>query len=423
MPSSVPVCRRLMPLAVAFALALSATAAGAQQFTYSDKANQELAKRLNIPVYFTVPSSAYATLPAQIKTSDRLILFKHPDANGADVGLRVMVAKRDGLARRLGKSGLLQTGDLMLTFRAEWGGAGAYPDVQMGISHTGIAYIKDGVLHNLDNPMDEVYLGKGYRSDLTSEHYRTLSLIHIIRPRGLTDQQRANLYEWITRLAGSASKVYPKEIAFNSDYNAPKFRSGRPLTFVQQLGQIALGQDPPGKVDMYCSEFAWSVLSLRDCDPKATGDLFKGSSVPSCVKPPMTPMPATGSIIGSLGSGKAGLADGPLMVINTLGLPADAKRKLIHSVFLENPAGLAKLSSGHQAVAKQFQSDFSKLETYYLGMSGGTVLEKAQASYISFRFGNAIPQNYSPTSYLINTLLAPNNPNRTMDYVATVLIE
>ena len=68
--------------------------------------------------------------------------------------MRLVVAKRAGLAKRLAKSGLVQTGDLLLTFRAEWGGVGAYPNVQMGISHTGVAYVKDGVVRNIDNPLD-----------------------------------------------------------------------------------------------------------------------------------------------------------------------------------------------------------------------------------------------------------------------------
>ena len=135
-------------------------------------------------------------------------------------------------------------------------------------------------------------------------------------------------------------------------------------------------------------------------------------------------MLATGDAVGSKSnSSYSGLADGPLLVIDKLSLPWAEKMKLIHAVFAENPAGLAKMSIGHQTVAKQFQSDFSKLETYYLGKSGGTALQRMQASYISYRFRNGIPQNYSPTSFLINTLLAPDNKNRTMDYVATILIE
>ena len=277
------------------AAAMSAGPARAKDFAFDEKTSQEMARRLKIPVYFALPNSARAALPKSIETPDRLIDFKHPDAKGRDVGLRLVVAKRAGLAQRLGKSGLVETGDLLLTFRAEWGGAGGYPNVQMGISHTGVAYIKNGVLHNIDNPLNAEYLGA--RGELNSEHYRTLSFIHVIRPRNLTDAQRANLLEWTSRLAASSGRVYPKQISFNQDYNAPKFKRGKSLEFVKHLGQIALGQNPPGTVDMFCSEFAWSLLSLRDCDPAKAADAFKGSRIPSCVREPMKPMSATGDYI------------------------------------------------------------------------------------------------------------------------------
>ncbi len=76
---------------------------------------------------------------------------------------------------------------MLLTFRSEWGGAGAYPNIQMGVSHAGIAYIKNGAVRHLDNPLSEEYLGSGMQGDLTSEHYRTLNFMHVIRPRKLTD--------------------------------------------------------------------------------------------------------------------------------------------------------------------------------------------------------------------------------------------
>jgi hypothetical protein len=122
---------RLAAVAVccaAIGVLLSPRASLAKDFTFNEKVNQDMAKKLKIPVYFAVPASARATLPKDIKTTDRLIDFKHPDAAKAagDVGLRLVVAKRSGLAKRLGKSGLVQTGDILLTFRTEWGGAGAY---------------------------------------------------------------------------------------------------------------------------------------------------------------------------------------------------------------------------------------------------------------------------------------------------------
>jgi hypothetical protein len=414
-------CVRFVLALATAGLALTATAARSKDFTFDEKTNKEIANRIKIPVYFAVPASARAPLPKSIETSDRLVDFKHPDAKGGDVGLRLVVAKRAGLAQRLGKSGLLQTGDLLLTFRAEWGGAGAYPNVQMGISHTGIAYIKDGVLHNLDNPLNAEYLGA--RGELNSEHYRTLSFIHVIRPRNLTDAQRANLLEWTSRLAASSGRVYPKQIAFNQDYNAPKFKRGRSPEFVKHLGQIALGQNPPGTVDMFCSEFVWSLLSLRDCDPSKTADSFKGSRVPSCVKEPMKPMSATGDYVTRRGRHSySGLTEGPLLVVDSLKLPAEEKQKLLHAVFVDNPNGLAKLSAGHKTLAQSMKPKFAPLEKYYLGVGGpwGPTME---ARMVSIAFNRGIPDNYSPTSFLINTLLPANNVNRTMDYVATIMIE
>jgi hypothetical protein len=368
-------------------------------------------------VYFAVPDNARVKLPS-IETPDRLVDFRHPDAikAKADVGLRLVVTKRAGLAQRLAKSGLVQTGDLLLTFRAEWGGVGAYPNVQMGISHTGVAYVKDGVVHNIDNPLDQEYLGPGYTAVLTSSHYRTLQLIHIVRPRNLTDAQRKNLVEWATRLNKLAPRIYPGKIAFNQDYNDPKYKRGRPLDFVKHVGQVALGQNPPGKVAMYCSEFAWSLLALRDCDPSTSAEAFKGSGVPSCIKPVMRPMRATGT------ASYTGLGDGPLTVIQALNLPEAEREKMVHAIFVADPKGFSRMSVGHRELAKEMQPKFAKLETYYKSAAGKAWFG-LKARVLSAAISSTIPENYSPTSFLINTLLARTNANRTMDYVATIYIE
>ncbi|WP_072370168.1 hypothetical protein [Hyphomicrobium sp. NDB2Meth4] len=409
--------------AVACTLSGSLTAVGAE-FTYNEKTNADLAKKLNIPVYFAVPKSAWAPLPKSFNTSDKLVEFKHPDGVNAkgDVGLRLIVAKRSGLAARLGKSGLVQTGDILLTFRTEWGGAGAYPNIQMGISHTGFGYVdKGGTLRNLDNPLDGEYVGRG---DLTSEHYRTLNFLHIIRPRDLTDTQKANLLAWATRLNASAGKVYPSQISFNQDYNAPKYKPGSNLDFVKQFGQIALGQGHSGKpLDMYCSEFVFALLSLRDCDPAKDGEAFKGSRVPACIKMPMQPMKATGNVLPTHGrSTYSGLADGPMLVIDQMDLSDEARKPLLESIFVENPAGMSKMSVGHRKVAEEMQPRFERLKSYYVGMTG-RMWQNWRARLIGTGFNWAgIAENYSPTSYLINTLLPENNNRRTMDYVATVVI-
>jgi hypothetical protein len=261
-------------------------------------------------------------------------------------------------------------------------------------------------------------------ADLTSAHYKDLKFIHVIRPRGLTDPERANIVAWATRLNSSAGKVYPGQIKFNDDYNAPKFKPNHSLNFVQHLGQIALGQSPSGVLDLYCSEFAWALLSLRDCDPATTAEQFKSVRVPSCVTPPMRPLVATGDNVPTAKrSSRIGLADGPLTVIEGLKIPPATRDALLESVFVENPAGLKKMSEGHRKVAEEMQPRFEKLEDYYLGISSSSALKRLTARVSRGAFNVVVPQNYSPTSYLLNTMLPPDNVNRSMDYVATIVIE
>ncbi len=397
----------------------------AAEFTFNEKVNQDIAKKLNIPVYFAVPSSARATLPRTFNTTDKLVELKHPDAkdNAADIGLRLIVAKRSGFGARMAKSGLIRTGDILLTFRPEWGGGGTYPNLQMGVSHTGIAYVRNGVVYQLDNPMDAEHIGKQLKGDFTGDHYRNLKFLHVIRPRNLTDEERANILAWTTRLGDGARKIYPKQISFNTDYNAPKYSPGKPLQFVKTVAQNALGQSGAASTDMYCSEFVWSILALRKCDPKTTASSFNGQSVPSCVSMPMTPMKATGNFVSRRSNASyAGLADGPLLVIDALKLPKAERNTLLESVFVANPAKAASMSPGHREVATSMQPKFAPLERYYKAVAEGG-FHRIQAYFIGNAFRNAMPDNYSPTSYLINTLLPSGNSNRTMDYVATVMFE
>lgn len=393
------------------------------EFTFSEKSNAEMARRLNIPVYFAVPPSARAELPAPINTTDRLIDFKHPDAKGGEVGLRLVVTKRAGMPRRMAQAGLIQTGDILLTFRPEWGGAGAYPNVQMGVSHAGLAYVRDGVAYQLDNPMDAVYLGTNFRGDFANEHYRGLKFMHVIRPRSLTEAQRDSIAAWATRLNANARKIYPSQIAFNQDYNAPKYKSGQPLDFVVKVAQAAIGKPTSGKTDLFCSEFVWSVLALRNCDPSGNAADFSGNTVPSCVSPIMSPLRVTGSYMTRRGrSSDAGLADGPLIVIDSLKLEPAKREETIAAVFAEDPAKVTGMSGGHRKLAQDLSPKFAPLQQYYKGAASGG-LQRVSAWYVSSQFRRAIPDNYSPTSFLVNTLLPANNSTRAMDYVATIVLE
>lgn len=392
-------------------------------FTSSDRSNAEWAKRLGIPIYFAVPGTARAELPPSFATTDRLVDFRHPEAKGKDVGLRLVVTKRAGMGRRLAQSGLLQTGDIVLTFRPEWGGAGAYPNIQMGVSHAGLIYVKNGVAHQLDNPMDATYLGPNFTGDFNNEHYRTLSYLHVIRPRSLTEAQREAIAAWATRLNAGARKSYPTQISFNQNYNAPKYASGKPLSFVHRLGQIALGQTAPDKIDLYCSEFVWSVLALRDCDPSGNAEDFKGTKVPSCVKPVMEPLRVVGAYpVRRSNSSDIGLADGPLVVVQALDLPAAERDTLLGSIFVENAAKKGKMSVGHRKLAEELSPKYAPLQSYYKDAATGG-LKRMNAWFVASQFRRNVPDNYSPTSFVINTLLPFSSSTRTMDYVATLVLE
>jgi len=95
---------------------------------------------------------------------------------------------------------------------------------------------------------------------------------------------------------------------------------------------------------------------------------------------------------------------------------------MVKSVFTENPKLAARMSVGHREVAKQNAASFAKLERYYRSALGGG-FSGFKARVMSTVIGRSIRENYSPTAYLINTLLPPNSSNRTMDYVATIVIQ
>ncbi len=126
--------------------------AAKKDFTFSEKANDRLAKKLNIPIYFAVPSSTRAAAPkdrSRPPTSWSTSSTRTPSRPAATQAFVSWSRRAPACRRASAKSGIVQTGDLLLTFRAEWGGAGAYPNVQMGISHTGVAYMKDGKVYNI----------------------------------------------------------------------------------------------------------------------------------------------------------------------------------------------------------------------------------------------------------------------------------
>src|SRR5262245_53790246 len=71
---------RLAAMVFALAGALTVGSLDAAEFKFDAKTNADIAKKLRIPVYFTVPDTARLELPTSINTSDKLVDFHHPDA-------------------------------------------------------------------------------------------------------------------------------------------------------------------------------------------------------------------------------------------------------------------------------------------------------------------------------------------------------
>jgi hypothetical protein len=82
----------------------------------------------------------------------------------------------------------------------------------------------------------------------------------------------------------------------------------------------------------------------------------------------------------------------------------------LRNVFIENRSAISRLGAGHRQVVETMNPKFASLE-------------KSEARQVSNDFQRSLVENCAPASFLINTLLPKDNANRTMDYVATILLE
>jgi len=94
----------------------------------------------------------------------------------------------------------------------------------------------------------------------------------------------------------------------------------------------------------------------------------------------------------------------------------------LRNVFIENRSAISRLGAGHRQVVETMNPKFASLEKYYLGTQSKGPLS-SEARQVSNDFQRSLVENCAPASFLINTLLPKDNANRTMDYVATILLE
>lgn len=368
-----------------------------------------------VPFYFAVTEDSHLNVASDflkkipvknIDTNKVYLKGKHyPD--GSKSGRRLAFAE-------LVKKGVIQTGDIVLSFRPTWEKTVPYSHLQMGVSHVGLAYVENGQVKNLDMPLDSEYNGLNVSSGFDSKHYLETPHIHIIRPRYFSEAKKSNFLAWVGELKKNYSKIRERGLLkFNADYSRPKLDTySKGHDFVGVMAKILLGEDTTSKnLTMFCSEYAWSMLSLANCSPAEV----KGKSAVQidCVEPVFSPMHMTGR--GDV----PGLTEGPLEVLRALDGTAGEITSLVEELFTQGK--MEDLSSGHRALATnpQVQMLMEAMKVFYPAKIADW--NSAVAKGISDQVNQAGGRNYSPASFLINTMLDNSNPERKFDYVATIM--
>ena len=415
-----PVRNRFLALAL-LAAALPLAACVAEDTSGLDDGKSDSPDRLlDLPFYFAIPKTA-VTVPLDRPKYPYPTLWNSA-VQDAGVGLRIIAvqqgktvaekqAARRDMAAKLAAAGVLQEGDLALTFRPELAGTMAYPHIQMGITHSGLVYLENGQAFNIDSPLDSEYVGQ-----FDTSHYAGnggddagTNALHIVRPRAMTPERRAQLHEWIETLKAGLPRINGEraQIKFQSDYLIPAYKSAGMTTrqTITRLGKIILEVDTTSKQPMYCSEFAWHMLALSNC----TADQIRNAPAEGadCVDEIFAPMPLTAAATGQIG-----MADGPLRSLLTI--PAENRAGLVDSIFATGDA--AKLSSGHRMVAEQVAPLMVPLSQLYAARATGASAE--ETSPIANMLNVAVANNYSPTTFLVQA--AQDEQLRVMDYVVTV---
>jgi hypothetical protein len=359
---------------------------------------------LKVSSFMMPPRASWATIDGSADAS--VTVTEH--TGEADVGFRVLhlraaVKGTKQAALDLARSKLVQPGDILLSFRPLWDNTLAYAHMQLGVSHSGMAFVVSDAsgrfIHTLESPIS-------YSSPLNfPEHYSDLDAIHVIRPT-LTDSQKRNLEQWGRLILNKRG-----QFDFFGDYGKPMYKRGvanitAPKDQIGYLAQIALGQKNTS-FQSYCSEFVWSLLGLRDCNPGAFDE--------SCIKPIFST--SDGMLTGIIPkvSGDAGLAQGPEAALLVGKYPADrSKAILTGSVFVDvltNESQLAgRMSSGHIKVAKDNREGMKAMNGYYT---------MGEPPPMAAQINQTIIGNVSPTSFLIRSNAGLDG----LKYVGTIIFD
>lgn len=414
---------------------------------------------IDVPFYFAMPKSSLSGPLNRRGYTYSTLWNPAREESLSDVGLRVIAVPEQGtpgspqrrqvrqqMAQQLEGAGVLQDGDVVLSFRPNLADTMAYPHIQMGSTHAGLAFTKaGGGAFNVDQPLDGDYnivQNNQFAGRFDSLHYagcmptdnvpaggikcrknsagewireEGTEALHIVRPRNFSEAQKANLRGWVTVLGRTHQRIRDAgALNFNSDYLKPllanpAYRGSVQIT-VTKFGKILLGLEaPPQDFDMFCSELVYHLIALANC---TEAEIRSAGAAAACAAEDHAPF----APMRLVDTESAGLADGPLLNL-LAGRPApEATMPLVQSVFAE---GTAPLSSGHRRVAQQVAPLMSGVQQYYMARVGAPDQAGAAAEQLNGLTGNV--RNYSPTAFLVNAALPADHPQRKIDYVATVV--
>src|SRR5262249_18051854 len=359
----------------------------------------EVGNALNVPDFMMAPKSTWISGFPELNKED----IQTEVATGAqdpNLGLRLVHLKRSyqdtkRASETLGENGVIESGDILLSFRPSWADTLAYAHVQLGISHAALAFVVEmngkKYVHSLESPMS-------YSSFLDSPHqYGDLDVFHILRPT-LTEVEKSNLKQW-AKLAMS----HPDRFAFFSDYSKPMYKRGlsgvdHPIDQVRLLGKVI--KDGGQTFHCYCSEFVWSFLGLRKCSP----DEFPNGNLEMFFDP----------LKGFYQDApKAGLTQGPDAALRKSGDPNRTQilTSKVFVDFLNSPSDLqGRMSSGHQAVARANKPKMELLKHYYASGEPADMVPEINQGII---------ENFSPTAFMIRSDAGLNG----LRYVGTVVFD
>jgi hypothetical protein len=465
----------LRSVAVAALVALSSSVVacaapdGADDEAAADEGHLEMSNDegalVKVPFYFAMPKSSLSGPLNRQKYSYATLWNPAREDAVQNLGLRVIAVPEQGepgsverrgarqrMAKELARAGVIQDGDVVLSFRPELADTMAYPHIQMGSTHAGLAFTRgegDAAQgYNVDQPLDTDYNvvddGK-FVGRFDSMHYAGcvasdrapagaikckksssgafieeggVDALHILRPRGFSDRQKQNLGAWLDTLGKAHARIRDAGgLNFNSDYLKPllanpAYRGSLGVT-VTKLGKILLGLEaPPQDFDMFCSELAFHLITLANC---TEADIRAAGETATCATEEAAPFKPMKLVDPENG----GLADGPLLDLMAGRPDPAAAGALLDSIFATNASGANKLSSGHRRVAETVAPLMGGVQQYYRARLGAPEQAGAIADQLNAQTGGA--RNYSPTAFLVNAALPSDHALRKVDYVATVV--